>query len=153
MKKLMVLFLALIMIFTLAACGEKSSRGSPTQGSAPTDASNKPSGETEKGNVGLSINDIVGTYEAILTNDKGDTQKGFSTFSKNESGQLIEDGNVYNYDQTTGSATFTLSNSSFTSTTTLVFTSKNAAVHVTGKTVVEGEHGTTTIYMDGYKTD
>jgi uncharacterized lipoprotein YehR (DUF1307 family) len=34
MKKLMVLFLVFIMIFTLAACGEKSEGGSQSQGSA-----------------------------------------------------------------------------------------------------------------------
>lgn len=62
MKKLMVLFLMFIMIFTLAACGEKREGGSQAQGSAPTEASNAPSGEGEKGKAGLSLDDVDGTY-------------------------------------------------------------------------------------------
>lgn len=51
MKKLIVLFLALMMIFTLAACGEKSGGKSPSESSAPASASNALSGETEKEEV------------------------------------------------------------------------------------------------------
>ena len=47
MKKHVVVFLVFIMIFTLTACSEKSKGGSPAQGSAPTEASNAPSGEDE----------------------------------------------------------------------------------------------------------
>lgn len=46
MKKCMALFLMLMMIFALAACGEKSEEGSQAQGSAPTEASNILSDET-----------------------------------------------------------------------------------------------------------
>ncbi len=62
MKRLMVLFLVFVMIFTLAACGEKSGGGSPAQGSAPTGASNAPAGAEEKGQAGFSLDDVVGTY-------------------------------------------------------------------------------------------
>lgn len=48
MKKLMVLFMALIMIFTLAACGKKSGGDLSAPSSPPAEASNTPSGEPEK---------------------------------------------------------------------------------------------------------
>lgn len=83
MKKLMVLFLVFIMIFTLAACGEKSGGGSQAQGSVPTEASNAPSGEEEKGKAGLSLDDIAGTY-SMNTYYDGKEQQHTVVFTKNE---------------------------------------------------------------------
>lgn len=83
MKKLMVLFLVFIMIFTLAACGEKSEGGSQAQGSAPAEASNAPSGEEEKGKAGLSLGDVAGTY-SMNTYYDGEEQQHTVVFTKNE---------------------------------------------------------------------
>jgi hypothetical protein len=102
---------------------------------------------------GLSIDEIVGTYDVVLTNDEGDTEQTLGSFSKNEYGQLVEGGNVYQYDPVAATATYTLGSSSATATSTLVFTSDNGGIRVTGNFVVEGEHGTTTFYYDGHKVD
>ena len=83
MKKLMVLFLVFIMIFTLAACGEKREGGSQEQSSAPTEASNAPSGEEEKGKAGLSLDDAAGTY-SMNTYYDGKEQQHTVVFTKNE---------------------------------------------------------------------
>jgi len=116
----------------------------------PTEESTPPPAEVIGG---LSIDKIVGTYDGTLINDKGDTDKGPMTFSKDESGQLIEDGNVYRYDQATGTATFALDLKTGSSTITLVFASENGTVHFSGTCVVVGEHGTATIHMEGNKVD
>jgi|BioPla2DNA2_1021312.scaffolds.fasta_scaffold35812_3 uncharacterized lipoprotein YehR (DUF1307 family) len=40
MKRALIIFLSMVLIFTLAACGEKGEEGSQVQGSASTEASN-----------------------------------------------------------------------------------------------------------------
>lgn len=48
MKKILVMFLLLSMVLTLAACGEKSGGQESAQGSSPEEVSNTPSHKSEK---------------------------------------------------------------------------------------------------------
>ncbi|MEL7624130.1 MAG: hypothetical protein AAGU12_11125 [Clostridiales bacterium] len=103
---------------------------------------------------GLSIDEVVGTYDMVISNDDGYTKEGPVNFSKNENGQLIVDtDDIYNYDQATGTATFTLENSVGSTTNTFIFTSENGRIHVSGTAVIIAEKGTAKFYYDGYKTD
>lgn len=106
MKKLMVLFLVFIMIFTLAACGEKNGGKSPSDSSAPAESVNPPSdeagadenryygiGEVAEAN-GLSVTiDKVAVAEANTTLEKAKDDfeyiKVWFTF-KNISNETIE---------------------------------------------------------------
>ena len=106
MKKLMVLFLVFIMIFTLAACGEKNGGKSPSESSAPAESVNPPSdeagadenryygiGEVAEAN-GLSVTiDKVAVAEANTTLEKAKDDfeyiKVWFTF-KNISNETIE---------------------------------------------------------------
>jgi glucose/arabinose dehydrogenase len=81
MKKALIIFLSMVLIFALAACGEKGEEGSQVQGSASTEASNTPSEETEKGKTGLSLDDIAGTY-SMNTYYDGKEQKHTVVFTK-----------------------------------------------------------------------
>ncbi|MPN23475.1 hypothetical protein SDC9_170863 [bioreactor metagenome] len=90
----------------------------------------------------------------VISNDDGYTKEGPVNFSKNENGQLIVDtDDIYNYDQATGTATFTLENSVGSTTNTFIFTSENGRIHVSGTAVIIAEKGTAKFYYDGYKTD
>ncbi len=102
---------------------------------------------------GLSIDEIVGTYDIVRSNDDGDTDEGQCVFSKNENGQLIEDNNIYSYNQATGTATFNFENNIGSTTATLVFTSENGRIHVSGSAALITERGTAKFYYDGYKVD
>lgn len=81
MKKALIIFLSMVLIFALAACGEKGEEGSQFQGSASTEASNTPSEETEKGKTGLSLDDIAGTY-SMNTYYDGKEQQHTVVFTK-----------------------------------------------------------------------
>ncbi|MDI9479230.1 MAG: lipoprotein [Syntrophomonadaceae bacterium] len=99
MKKLMVLFMTLLMIFTLAGCGEKNG-GEPTQGSAPTEAKSEKQevkvygiGEAaEADGLAITIDKVVSPDPDIFLNGP---QEGFAyiqvyyTF-KNVSNETIE---------------------------------------------------------------
>ena len=116
----------------------------------PTEESTAPPAEAIGG---LSIDEIVGTYDTVMSNDDGYKDEGTLSFSKNENGQLIEDTNIYNYDQATGTATFTLENSVGSSILAFVFTSENGKIHVSGTADLIGKKGTARFYYDGYKID
>ncbi len=102
---------------------------------------------------GLSIDDIVGNYEIVITDEDGETDETPATFTKNKKGQLVEDGTVYNYNQSTGTATHSVESENASATSTFVFNSKNGTVHVSGTFVIKGKNGTIKIYYDGYKVD
>lgn len=106
MKKTLIIFLSLVLMFTLAACGEKNGGKSPSESSAPTESGNTPSdeagadenryygiGEVAEAN-GLSVTiDKVAVAEANTTLEKA--KDGFEyikvwfTF-KNISNETIE---------------------------------------------------------------
>jgi uncharacterized lipoprotein YehR (DUF1307 family) len=163
MKKLMVLFLVFIMIFTLAACGEKREGGSQAQGSAPTEASNAPSGEGEKGKAGLSLDDVAGTY-SMNTYYDGKEQKHTVVFTKSgdklvaSSDAKGEEPFELSYDQASGTASYVQKIPHEDSEITI--DSKYTFILEDGGTKVNGE--TTMLFKDetkdgpryeGYKID
>ncbi len=163
MKKLMVLFLVFIMIFTLAACGEKREGGSQEQSSAPTEASNAPSGEEEKGKAGLSLDDAAGTY-SMNTYYDGKEQQHTVVFTKNEN-KLVASSDAkgeepfeLSYDQASGIASYVQKIPHEDSEITI--DSKYTFILEDGNTKVKGE--TTMLFKDetkdgpryeGYKID
>lgn len=163
MKKLIVLFLVLMMIFTLAACGEKSEGGSQAQGSAPTEASNAPSGEEKKVKAGLSLDDIAGTY-SMNTYYGGKEQQHTVVFTKSgdklvaSSDAKGEEPFELSYDPASGTASYVQKIPHENSEITI--DSKYTFILEDGSTKVNGE--TTIVFKDetkdgpryeGYKID
>lgn len=89
MKKHVVVFLVFIMIFTLTACSEKSKGGSPAQGSAPTEASNAPSGEAGKDeNRYYGIGEAAEVESLEITIDKLEIVNDMSILQKYVEGSV-----------------------------------------------------------------
>ena len=163
MKKLMVLFLVFIMIFTLAACGEKSEGGSQSQGSAPAEASNAPSGEEEKGKAGLSLDDVAGTY-SMNTYYDGKEQQHTVVFTKSgdklvaSSDAKGEEPFKLSYDPASGTASYVQKipheNSEITIDSKYTFILEDGSTKVNGETTIlfkdETKDGPR---YEGYKID
>lgn len=102
---------------------------------------------------GLSIDEIVGTYDIVLSNDDGDTDETQNVYSKNENGQLVRNGVAMDYDPITGTSTYTHTfDDGDYITQTLVFSSENGRISISGTILAVGE-GTATIYLKGTKID
>lgn len=145
MKKYMALFLMLMMIFTLAACGTKSGGESPAPNPAPAEASNTPSGETKKGNAGPSLDDVVGTYTMNTYYDGGE-QQHTAVFTKSGD-KLVASSDAkgekpfeLSYDPASGTALSVQKipheDNQITIETTYTFTLEDGSVKVTGKTIM-----------------
>jgi hypothetical protein len=163
MKKALIIILSMVLIFTLAACGEKGEEGSQVQGSASSEASNTQSGETEKGKTGLSLDDISGTY-SMNTYYDGKEQKHTVVFTKSED-KLVASSDAkgeepfeLSYDQASGTASYVQKIPHEDSEITI--DSKYTFILEDGSTKVNGE--TTMLFKDetkdgpryeGYKID
>ncbi|MFA5576760.1 MAG: hypothetical protein WCZ27_09335 [Tissierellaceae bacterium] len=101
-----------------------------------------------------SIDEIVGTYSIVITSaHNGESYEGEVSFSKDERGQLINEyGDVYQYDQATGTAIFLIDEES-SATEKYIFRSENGKVYYSGSFTAIGEEGTSTIYTEGSKID
>lgn len=163
MKKALIIFLSMVLIFALAACGEKGEGGSQAQGSDPTEASNAPSGEEEKGKAGLSLDDVAGTY-SMNTYYDGKEQKHTVVFTKSgdklvaSSDAKGEEPFELSYDQASGIASYVQKIPHEDSEITI--DSKYTFILEDGGTKVNGE--TTMLFKDetkdgpryeGYKID
>ena len=163
MKKALIIFLSMVLIFALAACGEKGEEGSQVQGSASTEASNTPSEETEKGKTGLSLDDIAGTY-SMNTYYDGKEQKHTVVFTKSgdklvaSSDAKGEEPFELSYDPASGTASYVQKIPHEDSEITI--DSKYTFILEDGSTKVNGE--TTMLFKDetkdgpryeGYKID
>jgi hypothetical protein len=116
----------------------------------PTEESTAPPAEAIGG---LSIDEIVGTYDIVLSNDDGDTEEIQNVYSKNENGQLVLNGGAMDYDPITGTSTYTHTfDDGDYITQTLVFSSENGRISISGTILVVGK-GTATIYIKGTKID
>ena len=116
----------------------------------PTEESNAPPAEAIGG---LSIDEIVGTYDIVLSNDDGDTEEIQNVYSKNENGQLVLNGGAMDYDPITGTSTYTHTfDDGDYITQTLVFSSENGRISISGTILAVGK-GTATIYIKGTKID
>jgi hypothetical protein len=163
MKKLIVLFLVLMMIFTLAACGEKSEGGSQAQGSAPTEASNAPSGEEKKVKAGLSLDDIAGTY-SMNTYYDGKEQQHTVVFTKSgdklvaSSDAKGEEPFELSYDPASGTASYVQNipheDSEITIDSKYIFSLEDGSTKVNGETKISFKDETKDgPRYEGYKID
>jgi hypothetical protein len=102
---------------------------------------------------GLSIDEIIGTYDVVLSNDEGDTEKSQIVFLKNENGQLAIDKTAIDYDPKTGTAsyTYTFDDGDYI-TMKYVFSSPNGEIGFSGTIVAVGK-GTATINVEGTRTN
>ncbi|MGI6778845.1 MAG: hypothetical protein ACOX7R_12820 [Acetivibrionales bacterium] len=102
---------------------------------------------------GLSIDEIVGTYDIVLSNDDGDTEKIQNVYTKNENGQLVRNGAAMDYDPITGTSTYTIKfDDGDYITQTLVFSSENGRISISGTILAVGK-GRSTTYIKGTKID
>lgn len=116
----------------------------------PTEESTAPPAE-EIG--GLSIDEIVGTYDIVLSNDDGDTEEIQNVYTKNENGQLVRNGAAMDYDPITGTSTYTHTfDDGDYITQTLVFSSENGRISISGTILAVGK-GRSTTYIKGTKID
>lgn len=116
----------------------------------PTEESTAPPAEAIGG---LSIDEIVGTYDIVLSNDDGDTEEIQNVYSKNENGQLVLNGGAMDYDPITGTSTYTHTfDDGDYITQTLVFSSENGRISISGTILAVGK-GTATIHIKGTKID
>ncbi len=105
---------------------------------------------------GLSIDEIVGDYPLVMSNDDGDTDDGLMSLVKNENGQLAfseKPDAPFDYDPATGTAIYDYGDDGIRCTYTVVFTSENGTIHCTGTMVLVSESGAATLYIEGSKTD
>ena len=163
MKKALIIFLSMVLIFALAACGEKGEEGSQVQGSASTEASNTPSDETEKGKTGLSLDDIAGTY-SMNTYYDGKEQKHTVVFTKSEDRLMAssdakgEEPFELSYDQASGTASYVQKipheDSEITIDSKYTFILEDGSIKVNGETTMlfkdETKDGPR---YEGYKID
>lgn len=75
MKKTLIIFLSLVLMFTFAACGEKNGGKPPSESSAPTESGNTPSSK-----AGADENKYYGIGEAAEANGLSITIDGAEPF-------------------------------------------------------------------------
>ena len=75
MKKTLIIFLSLVLMFTFAACGEKNGDKSPSESSAPTESGNTPSSK-----AGADENKYYGIGEVAEANGISITIDGAEPF-------------------------------------------------------------------------
>ncbi|HOP10999.1 MAG TPA: hypothetical protein PK629_05865 [Oscillospiraceae bacterium] len=105
---------------------------------------------------GLPLDEIVGNYPLVMSNDDGDNNDGLMSLIKNENGQLAfseKPDLPLDYDPATGMAIYNYSDNGIRCTYTVVFTSENGVIHCTGTMVLASESGAATLYIEGTKTD
>ena len=87
MKKTLILFLSLLLILTLTACGEKNGGNSPSESSPPTESSNAPSGEAGADeNRYYNIGEAAEANGLSITIDKVETAEPNTTLEKAKDG-------------------------------------------------------------------
>ena len=102
---------------------------------------------------GLSIDEIVGTYDIVLSNDDGDTEEIQNVYTKNENGQLVRNGAAMDYDPITGTSTYTIKfDDGDYITQMLVFSSENGRISISGTILAVGK-GRSMTYIKGTKID
>ncbi len=114
------------------------------------------------GNAGLSLDDIIGTYE-MTTSFEGASQQHSIYFSKNADKLVaasdIDESFEMAYDPSTGTANVTQKfpheDDEVTVQTTFEFTLENGGIKITGKAVMsfQGQAVTSVAQYEGYKTD
>jgi len=90
MKKALIIFLSMVLIFALAACGGDGGGKAPAESSAPTESSNTPSGE-----AGADENKYYGIGEAAEANGLSITIDKVEVAAPNTTLEKAKDGFAY----------------------------------------------------------
>lgn len=140
MKRIAILLLTMVLLFSFAGCGSaENGNKPPDQSSATAGENNALSGEADSG---LFLDDITGTY-SMNTYYDGREQQHTVTFTK--SGDKLvassdaegEEPFELSYDPVTGTASYIQKipheDDEITVETTYIFTIEGASIKVTGK--------------------
>ncbi len=158
MKKALMILLSLALTLTLAACGGDGGGKAPAENSNARELTE--ASASQPTTDGISIDEIVGIYEATLKSDwpEGPREQATEIKLVKRDGQLEFDKGLFiilkkmpfDYDKNTSTAICVYEHPDGTTTTeTFVFTKENEGIRISGTST--GTAGT--VFFDGYKVD